>query len=307
MGPYLSNPITEKITIEDEQNQYLKYSYAEMQGWRNTMEDSHISNINIGEDIALFGIFDGHGGHEVARFVELHFIEELKKNDNFFKKNFEQALKETFLKMDELMLKKEGLSELLKIKSNNNNNNAYDENDIKQTYAGCTANVALIYKKQQIYVANSGDSRTVLCTKDKKPIELSIDHKPDNIEEKNRIQKAGGFISDGRVNGNLNLSRALGDFEYKKGAKSPEDFIISAFPEVKIKELNQDDKFVLMGCDGIWECMTNQELMDFCYERIQKGMKLKNILIELLDTIIAKDTSDGVGCDNMTTILIQLK
>lgn len=95
------------------------------------MEDSHISNINIGEDIALFGIFDGHGGHEVARFVELHFIEELKKNDNFFKKNFEQALKETFLKMDELMLKKEGLSELLKIKSNNNNNNAYDENDIK--------------------------------------------------------------------------------------------------------------------------------------------------------------------------------
>jgi len=45
---------------------------------------------------------------------------------------------------------------------------------------------------------------------------MSIDHKPDNPEEKARIEKAGGFVSDGRVNGNLNLSRALGDLEYKK-------------------------------------------------------------------------------------------
>jgi len=45
---------------------------------------------------------------------------------------------------------------------------------------------------------------------------MSIDHKPDNKEEKDRIEKAGGFVSEGRVNGNLNLSRALGDLEYKK-------------------------------------------------------------------------------------------
>jgi protein phosphatase 1G len=49
--------------------------------------------------------------------------------------------------------------------------------------------------------------------------DMSIDHKPDNVEEKRRIEKAGGFVSDGRVNGNLNLSRALGDLEYKKDTK----------------------------------------------------------------------------------------
>jgi protein phosphatase 1G len=57
----------------------------------------------------------------------------------------------------------------------------------------------LIYKNT-LYVANSGDSRSVLCRKEA-PFDMSVDHKPDNIEEKTRIEKAGGFVSDGRVNG----------------------------------------------------------------------------------------------------------
>jgi len=46
-----------------------------MQGWRNGMEDSHILETNVdGRGIHIFGIFDGHGGKEVAKFVERHFI-----------------------------------------------------------------------------------------------------------------------------------------------------------------------------------------------------------------------------------------
>jgi len=66
-----------------------------------------------------------------------------------------------------------------------------------------------------MYVANAGDSRTLLSCKGK-PVEMSEDHKPENEIEKKRITGAGGFITDGRINGNLNLSRCIGDFEYKK-------------------------------------------------------------------------------------------
>lgn len=54
-----------------------------MQGWRNTMEDSHITKVDLTPEISVFGVFDGHGGKEVAYFVERHFIEELMKNKNF--------------------------------------------------------------------------------------------------------------------------------------------------------------------------------------------------------------------------------
>lgn len=79
---------------------------------------------------------------------------------------------------------------------------------------GCTANVALV-KDGVIYVANAGDSRAVAFTKDKKTHPLSFDHKPENTEERTRINNAGGYVEENRVNGNLNLSRALGDFTYK--------------------------------------------------------------------------------------------
>ena len=70
--------------------------------------------------------------------------------------------------------------------------------------------------------------------------------------------------------------------------------MITACPEIKKREMTADDKFILMGCDGIWECMSNQELIKFCSDRIESGSSLKDILVELLDKILAKDTSSIV-------------
>lgn len=81
----------------------------------------------------------------------------------------------------------------------------------KKTTAGCTANVALIHK-DTLYVANCGDSRSIIY-KNGRVVKMSIDHKPDQDRERARVKAAGGFVSaDGRINGNLNLSRSLGDF-----------------------------------------------------------------------------------------------
>lgn len=80
---------------------------------------------------------------------------------------------------------------------------------------GCTANVILIDEEnKKLYVANAGDSRCVLA-RGGETVALSFDHKPDNDEEKKRIEAAGSVIMEGRVDGNLNLSRALGDMKYK--------------------------------------------------------------------------------------------
>ena len=82
--------------------------------------------------------------------------------------------------------------------------------------AGCTAVVA-IKRGDELYCANAGDSRGVLC-RSGKAVALSEDHKPASDIEKNRIIAAGGFLSDiggvCRVNGNLNLSRAIGDLRW---------------------------------------------------------------------------------------------
>ncbi|CAK74382.1 unnamed protein product (macronuclear) [Paramecium tetraurelia] len=295
MGPYLSQPKTEKSTVTG-QNQVFQYAATHMQGWRNTMEDAHISDMNIEPDVHLFAVFDGHGGSEVAIFAERHFREELMKNKNYQQKNYEKALTETFFKIDKMLQEPSGQDELNKIRGVN------DETSL----AGCTANVALIVGKT-LYVANAGDSRSFL-NRDGKPFDMSKDHKPDDDQEKKRIERAGGFVSDGRANGNLSLSRALGDLEYKKDSRfKPEEQIISALPDVKVTQLTASDKFLLMGCDGVFETWDHQQILNFVNQELKSSQNLQKATEKLLDQLLAKDTSLGTGCDNMTCILVLFK
>ena len=86
-----------------------------MQGWRKRQEDAHLASVSNCEkkDIHVFGVFDGHGGKEISKFVSNHFMEELLKNKNL-PSDMSLALKETFIKMDEIMQTKEGVEELKK-------------------------------------------------------------------------------------------------------------------------------------------------------------------------------------------------
>lgn len=217
------------------------------------MEDAHINTLSLkgNDNYALFGVFDGHGGAEVARFCGKYFEQTLLKNKSFQNAKYEQALKETFLEMDVHIRKKENIAELNQMKNEPNND---------ESTAGCTANVILIIDNL-VFCANAGDSRTILITDNGTVLPLSIDHKPDNQIEKSRISAAGGFIIDGRVNGNLNLSRAIGDLEYKKNTSlKPEQQLISAMPDVKVRKLEGGDRYLVMGCDGIWEIPTTDDI-----------------------------------------------
>lgn len=219
--------------------------------------------------------------------MEKHFCEELKKNSNYKIRDFDNALKETFLRMDELLKTDDGQKELRQLKNESRDEGfGYQAN----SFAGCTANVALIYNKKELIVANAGDSRSVISSKGYL-VPMSVDHKPDNELEKKRILDAGGFVSEGRVNANLNLSRALGDLEYKQNTKkAPEEQLIIALPDIQRKELTKDDEFLLMGCDGIWEMLQGQEILDFINSKLKEKTPLRQIIENLLENLIAPNT-----------------
>ncbi|XP_061670709.1 protein phosphatase 1G isoform X2 [Syngnathoides biaculeatus] len=179
--------------------------------------------------------------------------------------------------------------------------------------SGTTAVVALIRGKQLI-VANAGDSRCVVSERGK-AVDMSYDHKPEDELELSRIKRAGGKVTmDGRVNGGLNLSRAIGDHFYKRNkVLPPEEQMISAMPDVKVLTLNDDHDFMVIACDGIWNVLSSQEVIDFISKRIKPdhngvARPLSSIVEELLDHCLAPDTSgDGTGCDNMTCMIITFR
>ena len=116
MGIYLSSPDTRKQVV-DGQGKLTRYGASAMQGWRLNMEDDHISEASFDGDIGLYAIFDGHGGCEVAKFCAKHFGRELKKNSNYENGRYEEALKETFLYMDVMLVSPEGQAELRTLKN----------------------------------------------------------------------------------------------------------------------------------------------------------------------------------------------
>ena len=297
------------------------------------MEDAHITKIDLGESksLNLFGVFDGHGGKEIAQFVSNHFSDEFIQNKKYLNGDIKNALKETFIKMDEIMQTLNGKEEIKQyarkskeedeLQSINEPPNPQmkmfsqlipqknPESDEISLRTGCTACVCAIEEKsKKVYFANAGDSRVVICKKGK-AIPMSVDHKPDLEKEKDRIYKADGWISDGRVKGNLNLTRGLGDLEYKSNKHlKPEEQIITADPDILSDDFNNDVDFIIVGCDGIWDCLSNQQACDFVLSRIHKdkNRKLSKIIEEMMDEICATDlyNETGVGCDNMTCMII---
>ncbi len=155
-----------------------------------------------------------------------------------------------FVKIDKMLLQNDAKTEMRKYQK--------DElsSDCEPAFtAGCTANVLLL-SDTHVYCANTGDSRSVLCEKGK-ALELSKDHKPDVPSEHSRIVAAGHTVASGRVDGNLAVSRAIGDWEYKSSTLPSEKMAVSGYPEVTKTQITPNSEFIICACDGIWDCMTS--------------------------------------------------
>ncbi|XP_047325525.1 probable protein phosphatase 2C 60 [Impatiens glandulifera] len=330
MGVYLSTPKTDKFS-EDGENDRLRYGLSSMQGWRTSMEDAHAAYPDLDANTSFFGVYDGHGGKVVAKFCAKHLHLQVLKSEAYSTGDIGTSLQKSFFRMDEMMVGQRGWRELAVLGDKLNklggmiegliwsprsgerkelvDDWAYEEgphSDFSGPDSGCTANVAVL-RENQLIVANAGDSRCVISRKGQ-AYNLSRDHKPDLEAERERILKAGGFIHAGRVNGSLNLTRAIGDMEFKQHKFLPaERQIVTASPDINTVELCEDDEFIVLACDGIWDCMSSQQLVDFIREHLKTETKLSAICEKVMSRCLAPSTVGGEGCDNMTIILVQFR
>jgi serine/threonine protein phosphatase PrpC len=233
----------------------LVYHYS-LKGIREANEDSHKIVLNQTKqntslhDFNFYSIYDGHGGKKVSEYVaeQLYYyylhktaaynLKELMKNQ----KLFEEYTHRTYTHIQK---------KLVHEKKNFSKN------------MGSTAIMALEYfqgSKHFLQVVNLGDCRAVLCNKYNIGVALTKDHKPDTLEERRRIEQLGGVIEFDkedeiyRING-LALSRAFGDLDTHE--------YVSYLPDVYSYEIQNDDKFVIIACDGLWDVMSNQDAVDW--------------------------------------------
>ena len=182
---------------------------------------------------------------------------------------------------------------------------------------GSSAICAVIHGRT-LFVANAGDSRAVLCRKDGVVVPLSEDHKPNLEREKKRIYSSGGFVSSGRVNGCLALSRGFGDFQYKNnGSIPPKAQAVTCDPDITAIELEKEHEFLIIACDGIWDCMSSEEACKYIQDKLrdlkqkseyqqEEKTPLSSIITNMfLEKCLAEvgDLSE-VGSDNMTCIVV---
>ena len=280
MGAFLEKPKTEKTTSSGE-SKGLRYGVSAMQGWRMEMEDAHICNTDIKtakltlDGWAFFGVFDGHAGSKVAHFcaenllncIIEHFESEKEENNVPLEKT-KEGIVEGFLATDK------------KLKEEPQWSSGEDR-------SGTTA-ITVMVTPSHIIWGNCGDSRGLLCRSGKLHY-ATEDHKPYNASEKDRIEKAGGTVMMQRVNGSLAVSRALGDFDYKRCTDlKPNEQLVSPEPDISVNDREDTDEFLFLACDGIFDVMTNEEVIAHISRQLTLTSDLAQICSDLLDLCLHK-------------------
>ncbi|XP_074577029.1 putative protein phosphatase 2C 57 isoform X1 [Curcuma longa] len=255
-------------------------AWADM-GFRKTMEDAYFCCDNFmqeygtktfGEPSAFYGVFDGHGGKHAADFARSNLPRFLLEDEDF-PGEIQRAVASAFLQTDI------AFAEACSVNSS--------------LASGTTALVALVVGSSLV-VANAGDCRAVLCRRGK-AIELSHDHKPDCSSERKRIESLGGHVYDGYLNGQLNVARAIGDW-HMDGMKDPDGVgPLIADPEVTRMRITEDDEFLILACDGIWDVFLSENAVNFARRKLQEHNDPATCCKELVDEALKRKSSDNLS------------
>ncbi|XP_030764187.1 SH3 domain-containing protein C23A1.17-like isoform X2 [Sitophilus oryzae] len=259
-------------------NTYFETSICAARNKRRTMEDRHVAihdlntmfNIQEASPSSYYAVFDGHAGHDAAAYSAAHLHQYLAENKHFIS-NPEQALIDAFCKTDALFLEKCRVESLS---------------------SGTTAVAALLRPKEKVlYIAWVGDSQAILVNQGR-VMQCVNPHKPCREDERIRIDEAGGCVmmlwGTWRVNGQLAVSRAIGDADYKPH--------VIAIPDVREIPLDGGEDFLVLACDGIWDVLSEDAVAQEVYYLIkEKPDDTERISKHLVQFACCQNSTDNIS------------
>ncbi|KAL6080501.1 PPM-type phosphatase domain-containing protein [Balamuthia mandrillaris] len=281
----------------------LRHGSCSIQGARKTQEDAHAAvptlqrpeseNVDAEVPYAFFGVYDGHGGDKASEYVcgRLHVLfeqlvhDKVKENGEMETATIEvlaEALRNAILTVEEEYIKKSAKS---------------------GDSSGTTAAVVVV-KDNKLVIGNVGDSEVVLCD-GKKAITLSEVHNPKrNPEEGERVKKVGGTLFQDRVGHpvfnpaimSIAVSRAIGDYGFKaKEFTGGKPSGLVADPYIDTIELKPRHRFCVLACDGVWDVMSAQDVVNFVLDRLEKGQTdMDQLAKALVDNAYEKGSMDNI-------------
>ena len=256
----------------------LFYGACAYQGERPSMEDVVYAH----EEDSLFGVYDGHGGSKAATFCAeavgafvSHGLQKAIQNGRI-----EQLLEAAFAYAERTFLEKARLERL----------------------SDGSCSVLALVKNSKLYIVNIGDCRAVLVSGNGsggyKTDPISVDHKANDSEEQKRIEDSGGKVywsGVWRTPGGLAVARALGDLPLKA-----EPYVI-AKPDIFVRDITANDRFVLLASDGLWDVVSNEEAV----EKLQKTLSSETSLKKAA-AILAYEALKRGSKDNVSVIILKL-
>lgn len=317
------------------------YSYNTYQGLYKENNEDRVSvcssvkkpassKMKVWPKISYFAVFDGHGGEECSEFLEKNFLNYLVENANF-PFDIKLSMIEACQKVEEGFFK-----EFCKDKIEDSNS------------SGSCALIAVVFDNK-VYIGNIGDSRAIMSLNNGAKVkQLSIDHKPNNLKEFERITKNGGKVyidedikedengklDESKLNfiteksdfnkyksekevifrhfpSHLAVVRSIGDIKVKMPEYGALKGNIIPTPEVFVYDYSPSYDFMIMGCDGIFDDLSNEEIIGAAWHVFKNKAKEKNYDLNLLTEdscdMIIKYAMDVMSSDNLSCIVIGME
>lgn len=215
---------------------------------------------------SLFAVIDGHGGAAARDFIQ----------DNLLR-----------VFTSQLTLPHDPAEALI------NTSLSLDEHFFHESSSTVTAGATMLtvyIRGARVWISNLGDCRAVV-SRQGKATNLSLDQKPEDGAERSRIEAAGGTVEFGCLNGELRVSRAIGDRDKRTGQKLVG---LSCTPEVTEYGLGPGDEFIIIASDGLWDVIKSQQAVDLALSEIQRHGDPKATCEKLIMEALHRHTEDNI-------------